>query len=329
MIDQDKANLMARYLAGGASDEDIQRLDAWLRSDASARRELLLAAGMEDDLRRILAGVEDNAQPLPAAVAAGSADRRPTGARTQAGPRPRWRRPAFRSIVLIVLAAVGWAAAAYFAAVNHQARGRLAQLAGRSDPRPGPGRPASTPAPREEPAAPAADADKPRLHEARGLVLLLPEAQGQGQPVRLNAGSVVPEGRALWTCPWGRAGTRYADGTTVSLERSTVAAFSESDSGKVIQLQSGILAINRYGGRAQRGPMTIETPNGSVRVRNAMVAVAISDGRTFVEVGEGMARVTRAGDGEAVQAPAGHYVVVSDADTFRVVKGRLRWKLEP
>lgn len=329
MTDQDKANLMDRYLAGEADDKDIQRLDAWLGSDASARRELILAAGMECDLRRILYGTAADARPFPAAVAAEALDRRPTGAGTQAGPRPRWRRPAFRHIVLIVLAAVGWAAAAYFAAVNHQARGRLAQLAGRSDPRPEAGRPGSTPAPREAPAAPAADADKPRLHEARGLVLLLPEAQGQGRAVRVSAGSVVPEGRALWTCPWGRAGTRYADGTTVSLERSTVAAFSEFEAGKVIRLQSGILAINRYGGRAQRGPMTIETPNGSVRFQNALVAVAISDGRTFVEVGEGMARVTRAADGKAVQAPAGHYVVVSDADRFRVVKGRLHWKLEP
>ena len=51
--------LIARYLDGTASDDDIRRLDELVRTDEALRRELLLASAMDCGLQECLAGDEE------------------------------------------------------------------------------------------------------------------------------------------------------------------------------------------------------------------------------------------------------------------------------
>jgi len=60
------------------------------------------------------------------------------------------------------------------------------------------------------------------------------------ESVLISAGTVIPAGRKMWTCPWGGAGTRFPDDTLVSLDRSAVVAFTEANDARQIDLKSGV-----------------------------------------------------------------------------------------
>ncbi len=291
--------LMDRYLDGSASAEEIRKVDEWLRRDPSARETLFQTAAVEVDLRRLLA------TPFTRPLAEG--ERRPA--------------PSRRLFACAAVAAVaGWALALLMVGQyrakcgEHQAA--LERLAELDSARP---QPAATEAP-----------DRPhavgRLIETRGLVLAT--LKGQTEAIPVAAEFPIPLDGSLWTCPWGGAAMRFADGASMDLERSTEVVISQSETARRAAIKSGIVMLNMMRGPAE-GPIVIATPHATVKVIKAEVAVSAEANRTIVEVAQGQIQVTRIADGRTLTVAANHYVIISPAAAAQVMDGRLAWHLEP
>ena len=111
-----------------------------------------------------------------------------------------------------VVAAAGWAFAIHFASQYRHARDELAKAK--------PIKIISMPLLRR----PIASG---RVTETLGTVVAFQE--GRHNPVEVVAGTPIPVGRSLWTCPWGGAWLRMAGGVSMRLDRSTEVAISEAD----------------------------------------------------------------------------------------------------
>jgi ferric-dicitrate binding protein FerR (iron transport regulator) len=296
-------DLIDRYVDGSASPEDVRRLDELARQDPSTRQAMLASAAMEVHLRRLVAGGSADVAVAPV--------RRPRAL--------RWTRVA-QSAAVFLLAVSGWAAALL---VGRQYRlkcdehetatdsiAKLEALVERT-------------ARHEAAVQPFSPA---RLVEMRGLVLALPEGKGDAAP--LSVGSAIPVGRSLWTCPWGAAAIRLANGVSLQLDRNTVVSLSEAKDVLTAAVKHGILFVAKQDA-AKKGSVTVSTAHTLVKVVDAQVAVAVDAGRTIVEVAEGRAQVTRTPDNQSVTVPANHYVIVGPDAKLEVVKGRLVWQLGP
>ncbi len=294
--------LIDRYLSGSASADEVGQLDALVREDPSARHALLMASALEAQLRKLLVSAAPHAPAAPAS-------RDPV----------RWRLGVQTAAVLLV-AVGGWATAFYFA---NQYRAKCDQYATalRTLAELG-AAPLEDPLP-QDPTQPGATG---RVVETRGLVGILPE--GQNDFVHVRAGAPIPIGRSLWTCPWGAAGMRFADGVSLQLDRSTVVVFSEIDGIRHAAVKSGIFYITKPEA-SQAGPFVVTTIHASTTIINAQVAVAADGDRTIVEVAVGEVRVTGRANGRAISVPAAHYAIVTDTAEPQVIKGRFDWRLEP
>ena len=165
-----------------------------------------------------------------------------------------------------------------------------------------------------------------RVIETRGLVLALPEGEGQSTPI--SVGGPIPLGRSLWTCPWGGAAMRLADGAAMQLDRNTIVALSDGPGKRRLAVKRGVFFLTRQ--NADRGDgITVTTSQASVEVVDAQVAVAVDERRTLVEVAEGQVEVAPRPDGPSVPVSAGHYLIVGADAAPRVRAGRLAWRLEP
>jgi hypothetical protein len=309
------------YLAGTAAREDLLRLDALVRQDPGARRELLLSAALESGLRRVLAPGQASGHEGPKAR------------RGQA--RPAWRlAAAARKIAVLVVALAGWGATALYAQRCRQAEGTLAEtnrqladLRGAQQPNPQPGWAALA----SEPADLRARASEggPELVDTKGWVMLLPANDDLRQGVTIGAGTVIPAGGKMWTCPWGGAGTRFPDGTAVSMDRSTVAAFKEANDLRQIDLKSGIVSVTHRPAAPTCGRMVLKSDQGTVTFEMAEVTMAVQGGRTIVEVAGGEVEFRRASDNRIVKLGAGQYAVIGSEQEFAAVSGVLQWRIEP
>jgi hypothetical protein len=301
--DSELQKLIDSYLAGSAGEQDVQHLDALVRADPQVRRQLLAAASLESHLRQLLAHSVPNV-------------------------RLRQVRPIWRSAKLALGAAVlllvltGWGMAGWYARRCHQVEAILTdtnrQLA---DLQSAQGM--------TTPPANAALALAPRIVDTRGWVMLLPVDEDFKQGVTIGAGTVIPADRKLWTCPWGGAGTRFPDGTLVSLDRSTVATFTETENTRQIDLKSGIVSVTHRPPLPAGGRMVLKTADGTVTFDHAEVSMAVVARQTIVEVATGTAEFTRAADGKTIKLTGGQYAIIGSGKEFAAVSGVLRWRIEP
>jgi ferric-dicitrate binding protein FerR (iron transport regulator) len=305
-MDPSLQDLIDRYVDGTATAAEIRQLDDMLQKDEAARKKLLHAGAMDLQLRRLLTDAEQD-----------SVTTRPIAARTLR-PATWWSVAKYAAVILVM--GSGWAGTLILA-TQYQSlcaqRDRLQE--------------AVTKAQREKaesvtrkPRVEAAALD--RVIETRGLVLALPEGEGKAIPV--SVGGPVPAGRSLWTCPWGGAAMRLADGSSMQLDRNTVVAFSESDGKRAFRIKQGIFFLTRQNAPQEAG-IEVLTDQALIDVMDAQVAVAVSEQRTLIEVAEGQVEVAPRPDGPTVPVPAGHYLVVGASEQPRAVVGRLVWRLEP
>ena len=309
-------DLIDRYLDGSASVEEIRRLDELIQQDEAVRQALFRGSAMEVDLCRLLASTE--------------ADRPVT--RPAAASRAGWRRRIVAYAALALAMAGGWIGAVFFAhqyrVLRNEHTGALQTIAA-LEARQAEAARSTEPARPVEPASPPGTArlvSTDRVIETRGLVLALPE--GDGQSIPLIAGGPVPMGRSLWTCPWGAAAMRLADGAAMQLDRNTIVALSEVQGKRQLAIKRGVFFLTRQGADHGEG-ITVTTSQASVDVVDSQVAVAVDERRTLVEVAEGQVQVTPKPDGPSVLVPAGHYLIVGANAAPRVHEGRLAWRLEP
>ena len=315
-------DLIDRYLDGAASDDEVRQLDEAVQQDATVRHAVFRAAHLEVSLRRLLTPCGE-ARPTPV-------------------PVPAARSGSWRMIVkyaaIALATAGGWIGTIFFAYQYHVLRaehaGALQAIAALEARPPEAPRPMESARPLEpaqqiEPASPPGTArlvSADRVIETRGLVLALPEGDGKSIPVSI--GGPIPAGRSLWTCPWGAAAIRLADGSSMQLDRNTTVAVSGADGKRRMAIKRGILFLTRQGATREEG-IVVTSDHAAVEVIDAQVAVAVDDGRTLVEVAEGQVQVMPQPDGPSVVVPAGHYLIIGAATPPRVLAGRLAWRLEP
>jgi ferric-dicitrate binding protein FerR (iron transport regulator) len=291
--------LVRDYLAGEAGQADVEELNRQVVGDRAARRELLLAAALEAQLERLM-----SAEP---------AEARPT-ARIS-------RTTILCYAALLALAVGGWVLAGKLSYQLRQDSGRIATLMAQPTL-------AATP-PVVEPQPQKAANKALEIIDTRGMVLLC-GANEHDLPLTMGTGSIIPAGQNVWTCPWGGAGTRDADGTQISLDRSTVASFSDDASSRGIVLREGILSVMRPTVLKVSRPVIMKTDEATVTLsNNGQVTVVAEKGRTLVETAGGEVAVRRASDGRTVTVSAGHYAIVSGSGEVTELAGRLRWDLAP
>ncbi|MGA2068347.1 MAG: FecR domain-containing protein [Thermoguttaceae bacterium] len=301
-MNNDLEDLVDRYLDGSASDQEVQRLDQAIRQDPAARKALLMSAAMQSQLGWLLA-------TPPAGVPAPPASR-------GGGPRRRY----LVAAAAVAAAAAGWLVAILLAGQYRAKCGQydaaLRQLAAREAPAAGPDRPEAQPQ-----VVPAG-----RVVQIRGLVLAFPKAGEKG--VSVSAGSAIPMGTPLWTCPWGSAAMRFADGTWMNLDRSTEVQISQADAVRKAAVKRGILFVTTHQAAGQ-GKVVVTTANAAVTLVDGQAAVAVDGDRTIVEVAMGHAGVSDRPDGPAVPVDANQYAIVGAGGKPQVAKGGLTWRLAP
>jgi ferric-dicitrate binding protein FerR (iron transport regulator) len=317
-------NLIDRYLDGTASAAEIRRLDDIMKQDEAAREALLLAATLEGQLRRLLTDAgQDRPSPLPA---------------PERAPRAfSWRRTLRYAAVLLVTAG-GWAGAMFFAyryfelqRQSERAPKLMAEVPIRETGNPKTQQPQIRPVGRNQ------------VIETRGLVLAFPggkpasptpgndaaiEPNDWEEAVPISVGGEIPNGKRLWTCPWGGAAIRLADGSSMQLDRSTVVSFTESQGKRRLKISQGVFFLTRQDASNDHG-ISVLTDQASIDVVDAQVAVAVDKWRTLIEVAEGEVEVAPVPEGPGVMVPAGHYLIVGASAEPKAVEGRLVWRLEP
>jgi ferric-dicitrate binding protein FerR (iron transport regulator) len=303
-MNQDHQELIDRYLNGSASDDDIRQLDELAKANPAVCDALVDSAAVDVQLRRLVAG------RAPASIVLDS---------TTAGARsgPSRRVAAYAALLLMSLA--GWLYVAYL-------RQQVRELQARP--------PVVEPKPVEAAVAKAPKTDQPtpkavdgQVVDIRGLVYALPN--GPGEPVTLTAGANVPEGRALWTCPWGAASFRFPGQVSMQMERSTTVALTEADGMQQMNLREGTLFITKEKSPAAAQALLVSTAHASVKISSAQVAVATDAQSTVIEVAVGSVEVRVPGAADSLTVPVGHYLIVGSAISPRIEPGRLIWRLEP
>lgn len=294
-----------RYLAGQASEEDVQALGERLRADAALRKELLNRATFDAELPGALRDVarEKKERARVTVATFPAAGTRPARLRTDA------RRPLARyfpwpaAIAAGIVIAVGLGA--YFIGRSGRA-GHTELAATAAAPRPAP-QPTPQPAPMEA-ALPVAKAEG-RLTEVGGEVWVA-RADGTGQPAVASAGTEVFAGDAIVTSTNASARFAYADGSTLRIYRASAVVLSQSDAGPGLDLRRGAVDADI---RRQ--------PDGQhLRVLGDLMQAEIvgtefrlmADARSrWLGVRAGVVEASRVADGQKVTLQAGNYSAVA------------------
>jgi hypothetical protein len=287
-----------RYLAGQASEEDVQALGERLRADAALRKELLVLAAFDAELPGALRDVawEKKEQARVTVATFPAAGTRPARLRMDAR-RPLARRfPWPAAIAAGIVIAVGLGA--YF--IGRPGRTELATTV--AAPRPTP-----QPAPRDA-ALPVAKAEG-RLTEVGGEVWVV-RADGTGQPAVASAGTEVFAGDAIVTSTNASARFAYADGSTLRIYRASAVVLSHSDAGPGLDLRRGAVDADIR-----------QQPDGQhLRVLGDLMHAEIvgtefrlmADARSrWLGVRQGVVKVSRLADGQKVTLQAGNYSAVA------------------
>lgn len=310
--------LIDDYLDGHATEAEVQRLDALVRNDPKARRELILASAMHAEIRQVASARQKHAKPRM---------NRRAGA-NPAAPKAAWRKSTkalcIAGIGLLVLA--GWSMAAIYASRSESSQEQLdaakRELAGLQLTRAGT-------AEQDQASRSGGDWIGPQVVSARGTVLSMQEGEGINQATQVHSGSMIPSGRELWTCPWGGVNGRYSDDTFVSMDRDTLADFAQAGETRQITLKKGLLSVNRWPAKQGRGSMIIKTALGLVTFRDAEVAVLLTKDQAIVEVAHGNVEFKRTTDGKIVKLVMGQYVVIRSDNELLATTGSLKWRVEP
>ena len=301
-MNNDFEDLVDRYLDGSASSQEVQRLDQAVQQDPAARKALLMSAAMQSQLGWLLAKPAAEVPASPPSGGRGARRRRLFAAAAVAAAAAGW-------LAAILLAGQYWAKCGQCDAVLRQLAARDTPVAAAAQPE---ARPQVIPA--------------NRVVQIRGLVLAFPKSGEKG--VSVSAGSPIPMETPLWTCPWGGAAMRFADGTWMNLDRSTEVQISQADAVRKAAVKRGILFVTTHQA-AGEGKVVVTTANAAVTRVDGQAAVAVDGDRTIVEVAMGHARVSDRPGGPAVPVHANQYAIVGAGGKPQVAQGGLTWRLAP
>jgi len=314
-----------RYLAGNASEEDVQALGERLRADAALRKELLVLAAFDAELPGALRAVAREKKEAARVTVATfpAAGARPAQVRA-AARRPLARRfPWPAAIAAGTVIAVGLGA--YFIGrPGRPDRTGLAVTA--APPRPAPQLapqlvPQLVPQPaRMEAALPVVKAEG-RLTEVGGEVWVA-RADGTGQPAVASIGTEVFAGDAIVTSTNASARFAYADGSTLRIYRHSAVVLSRTDAGPGLDLRRGSVDADIR-----------KQPDGRhLRVLGELMQAEIvgtefrlmADARSrWLGVRQGTVEASRVADGQKVTLQAGNYSAVAPNWPYRRMDARV------
>ncbi|MEM7232225.1 MAG: FecR domain-containing protein, partial [Planctomycetota bacterium] len=297
-----KDDLNAKFVAGDADDDEINRLNRSLAGDPTAVEALMSEAYFAVHLRETLS---------ESAVSAELATQPPAPSSSRS-----WRTAA---AACLVVAVSGWTVVAYVLHELEEERAtsnalslRVAELE----------REAAPTTPPEIPGV------APRIHGLRGF--LWPAQRGAQPTPAFRVGENAPLEQRLWTCPWGATEFRYGSGVSITAERNSAVTFNTAQKGRRLTLELGTLHATNVS-RTDRLPTEIRCPRATVRLLKGQVAIQVTQMHTMVEVALGKVRVeVMEGERErSITVRAGHYLIVRSGETARVKKGTLSLELTP
>lgn len=290
---------LLRYIDGKMPPDELRAVEGKLRQDSGLRKELLILAGFDADLRGALADV---AQERRVAVRANTTvvpSAPPADSRTA---RPEIRRPAG------TFHRVFWPVAA--AATLLIAVGIYLQAKRISAPPPSPsvaatGQTAKTPASAPAPRAPA----EGRLVAVSGEVRVA-RADVKGQPAAASVGAEVFAGETILTATNASAQFAYADGSTLRIYPACALVLSRTDAGPGLDLRRGAIDADiRKQPEGRHLRILGELLHAEI-VGTEFRLMAGSQWK-FLGVREGVVEVSRVADGQKVVLQAGNYAAVA------------------
>lgn len=301
-----KDNLNARYLAGDADAEEVQRVHQALADDPEAADALMTEAYMDVHLRETLSGSVLGETITDETI-------QPNGVVGRITSK-RWL------VAAVLLAAIsGWTVAAFVANKLGNANTNITTLTNRvTELEKASSKPPNT----------IAKQGAPEIHSTRGWLMALPENNSfDGETLLI--GTTAPLDQRLWTCPWGAAEFRYDSGVSISIERNTTVKFSETDNLRRLTLERGIVHVTNLSETDHR-PTEIKCALATVRLVHGQVAVQVDAQRTAVEAAVKQVEVLVEQDGNVrtITLRRGQYLILKPGEKAKIKDGMLKLELE-
>ena len=304
MTDQ-KAYLIAKYLAGDASEDEIRRLNQVLLGNSQAAEALLSEAQLDVQLREILSNSALGVAVAKETTSTGPAVKRPVA---------RWMAAA-----LFVAAISGWIVAAYTTRDLDRARANVNTLESRV---------AELENASTESQVAQDQLDGPTIHSMRGwLMTSIQRSNTSNATQMLQVGTTAPLDQKLWTCPWGATEFRYNGGVSISVERNTAFEFNEANGGRQLTLAQGIVHVNNLS-KTDRLLTEIKCALATVRLRAGQVAVQVDEQQTSVEAAVHRIKVFVDHEDRTYTIERGQYLIITPGERTKVVDGMLNLGLE-
>ena len=303
-----KEDLIAKYLAGDANADEVQKLNQALADDAQAADDLMSEAYMEVYLRETPSG-----SVLGAAIAEKIQPLKPVAARLP---------PAWITAAMLLVAISGWAVAVYVAYELRKARSsldtpnnRVTQLKDTST----------------RPPVDMANGDVPEIHSMRGLLMASRQPNDTDTEIQLlQVGTTAPLDQRLWTCPWGATEFRYDSGVSISVERNSAVKFNETNGQRMLTLERGIVHVTNLS-KTDKRRTEIRCPRATVRLNRGQVAVQVDEQQTAVEAAIHQVKVLVKEEGATREFTVrrGQYLIIKSGEKTKVMQGMLKLGLEP
>jgi len=154
---------------------------------------------------------------------------------------------------------------------------------------------------------PPVPASLARLEQVEGIVYILAEA---GR-IPAQVGAALVPGQGVETVgPESTAVLAFADGTQVSLEEDTQIRDVADTAGKSVVLTQGQLTLD-VPPQSSGQSMTVTTPQARTEFQGTQLAIGVAEEKTRLDVEKGRARMTRHGDGRAVEVTTGRYAIAA------------------
>ena len=309
-----RADLFARFIAGGADADAVRRIGQALEGDPAAADALLAEARLDVHLREILSG----------SVLGDVSGTELEAARVTA----RNSFAFWLAAAMFPIAIAGWCLAAYSAIELASVRDRVGEL-GRERAELE-GSPARQHLETSAVGARRIENNVPEIHSVRGWLMAPSKSEGgEGAVELLEVGATPPLETELRTCPWGASEFRYGGGVSVTVERNTVLTFHETENRRQLTLERGIAHLTSLS-KTDRRPTELRCSLATVRVVHGQVAVQVDARQTIVEGarGEVDVRVRREGNVRSFRVRRGEYLVIKSGEEPKVTEGILNLGLE-
>ncbi len=309
-----KEELIAKYLAGEATPDQLQELEEALENDPTVADALLSEAYQEVHLRETLSSSE---------LCSELSENNPTSQIFSSRSPRAWIAVA---ATLLLIALSGWGVAAYVANELDEERTNIVTLNERISELEKTTAIIQTPKPTK-----SVEAEGLQIHSIRGLLMVTKLNANQKPEIEyLKSGKAPPMNQRLFTCPWGASEFRYDGNVTINIERNSAIQFNETKGQRLLSLEKGIIHVTNMS-KTDKLPTEIHCALGTVRLNKGQVAVQVNKKQLAVEAAVNRVSVEFEEDGvkRSFTLRRGQYLIIKPGVKSKVVAGTLKLGLNP